>query len=119
MAFTSAQPIDLLSDAARRGSDMTAATHGELVTLLAEHSDAAEAATALLTAYPQLGIDFAIEHRAAATTSATDSLAVPASHAQWDLGARGLASVVRVSPHVYTDESDVEALLTAVAGVTS
>ncbi|WP_216848605.1 MULTISPECIES: aminotransferase class V-fold PLP-dependent enzyme [unclassified Rathayibacter] len=46
-----------------------------------------------------------------------DSLAVPASHAQWDLGARGLASVVRVSPHVYTDESDVEALLAAVAGV--
>ncbi len=40
-----------------------------------------------------------------------DTIAIPASHAQWDLGARGLASVVRVSPHVYNDESDVAALL--------
>jgi selenocysteine lyase/cysteine desulfurase len=46
-----------------------------------------------------------------------DSLAVPASHAQWDLGARGLESVVRVSPHVYTDDSDVEALLGAVGAL--
>lgn len=46
-----------------------------------------------------------------------DSLAVPASHAQWDLGARGLTSVVRVSPHVYTDDSDVEALVAAVAEI--
>ncbi len=40
-----------------------------------------------------------------------DSIAVPAGHAQWDLGARGLASVVRVSPHVYNDDDDIEALL--------
>lgn len=46
-----------------------------------------------------------------------DSIAVPASHAQWDLGARGLPSVVRVSPHVYNDEEDVQALLESVAAV--
>jgi len=46
-----------------------------------------------------------------------DSIAVPASHAQWDLGARGLASVVRVSPHVYNDDEDVRALLDGVADV--
>ena len=42
---------------------------------------------------------------------------MPAGHAQWDLGARGLAGVVRVSPHVYTDGDDVAALLEAVAGI--
>jgi selenocysteine lyase/cysteine desulfurase len=46
-----------------------------------------------------------------------DSIAVPASHAQWDLGARGLASVVRVSPHVYNNDEDTEALLDRVAGI--
>ncbi|OMQ16663.1 hypothetical protein A7K94_0201075 [Modestobacter sp. VKM Ac-2676] len=44
-----------------------------------------------------------------------DAIAVPASHAQWDLGERGLASVVRVSPHVYNDDDDVAALLERVA----
>ena len=44
-----------------------------------------------------------------------DSIAVPASHAQWDLGARGIASVVRVSPHVYNDDNDALALLDRVA----
>jgi selenocysteine lyase/cysteine desulfurase len=43
-----------------------------------------------------------------------ESIAIPASHAQWDLGARGLPTVVRVSPHVYNDESDVEALVSRV-----
>ncbi|MBO9038553.1 aminotransferase class V-fold PLP-dependent enzyme [Curtobacterium flaccumfaciens] len=46
-----------------------------------------------------------------------DSISVPASHAQWDLGARGLASVVRVSPHVYNDDEDVRVLLEGVADV--
>lgn len=46
-----------------------------------------------------------------------DSIAVPASHAQWDLGARGLASVVRVSPHVYNDDEDVRVLLDGIAEV--
>ncbi|WKK72758.1 aminotransferase class V-fold PLP-dependent enzyme [Rathayibacter oskolensis] len=54
---------------------------------------------------------------AALREAAVDSLAVPATHAQWDLGARGLESVVRVSPHVYTDDSDVDALLGAVSGL--
>ena len=46
-----------------------------------------------------------------------DSIAVPASHAQWDLGARGIASVVRVSPHVYNDDADAAALLERVADI--
>jgi len=46
-----------------------------------------------------------------------DSISVPAGHAQWDLGARGLASVVRVSPHVYNDDDDTAALLRHVAEI--
>lgn len=38
-------------------------------------------------------------------------VSVPASHGQWDLGRRGLASVVRASVHVYNDAADVDALL--------
>jgi selenocysteine lyase/cysteine desulfurase len=49
--------------------------------------------------------------------SGVDSIAVPATHAQWDLGTRGLASVVRVSAHVYNDESDRYALLERVAHI--
>jgi selenocysteine lyase/cysteine desulfurase len=48
-----------------------------------------------------------------------DSISVPASHAQWDLGTRGLASVVRVSPHVYNDGDDRDALLERVAQITA
>ncbi len=43
-----------------------------------------------------------------------DTIAIPASHAQWDLGERGLPSVVRVSPHVYNDDSDEAALIARV-----
>ncbi|PUB24825.1 selenocysteine lyase/cysteine desulfurase [Promicromonospora sp. AC04] len=46
-----------------------------------------------------------------------DTIAIPASHAQWDLGTRGLDSVVRVSPHVYNDEADVGVLLGRVAEI--
>lgn len=46
-----------------------------------------------------------------------DTIAIPASHAQWDLGARGLDSVVRVSPHVYNDDADIEAVLGGVAEI--
>lgn len=46
-----------------------------------------------------------------------DSISTPASHAQWDLGARGLASVVRIAPHVYNDEHDVDVLLGCVAEI--
>jgi selenocysteine lyase/cysteine desulfurase/glycine/D-amino acid oxidase-like deaminating enzyme len=39
---------------------------------------------------------------------------VPASHAQWDLGARQLPAVVRAAVHVYNDADDVDALLRGV-----
>lgn len=44
-------------------------------------------------------------------------VSVPATHGQWDLGDRGITSVVRASPHVYNDSTDVEALLDGVASV--
>lgn len=44
-------------------------------------------------------------------------VSVPASHGQWDLGDRGLASVVRASPHVYNDDGDLEALVEGVASI--
>jgi len=46
-------------------------------------------------------------------------VAVPDTHGQWDLGARAIPSVVRASIHVYNDESDLDALLSAVEGVSS
>jgi selenocysteine lyase/cysteine desulfurase/glycine/D-amino acid oxidase-like deaminating enzyme len=40
---------------------------------------------------------------------------VPASHGQWDLGPRGVGSVVRASVHVYNGPDDVDALLSFLA----
>jgi len=40
---------------------------------------------------------------------------VPASHGQWDLGSRGVQSVVRASVHVYNGPDDVDALLSFLA----
>ncbi|WP_432564238.1 aminotransferase class V-fold PLP-dependent enzyme [Kineococcus sp. SYSU DK003] len=45
------------------------------------------------------------------------TVAVPATHAQWDLGHRGLDAVVRASLHVYNDAADRGALLEAVAAL--
>ncbi|MCC2032500.1 aminotransferase class V-fold PLP-dependent enzyme [Microbacterium allomyrinae] len=44
-------------------------------------------------------------------------VSVPATHGQWDLGDRAIASVVRASPHVYNDESDLAALIDGVAHI--
>lgn len=44
-------------------------------------------------------------------------VAVPPAHGWWDLGARGLPSVVRASPHVYTDADDLDALVDGVAAL--
>lgn len=44
-------------------------------------------------------------------------VSVPATHGQWDLGDRGVPSVVRASPHVYNDDSDVAALIDGVAAL--
>lgn len=44
-------------------------------------------------------------------------VSVPATHGQWDLGDRGITSVVRASPHVYNDENDIAALVQGVAAV--
>ncbi|MFL5994350.1 MAG: N-methyl-L-tryptophan oxidase [Streptomyces sp.] len=41
-------------------------------------------------------------------------IAVPAGHGRWDMDPRGLAKVVRASVHVYTDDSDLDALVGAV-----
>ncbi len=48
-----------------------------------------------------------------------DSITIPAAHAQWDLGDRGIPSVVRVSGHVYNDEADLDAFTSAVAEIAS
>jgi len=45
------------------------------------------------------------------------TVSVPASHAQWDLGERGVEAVGRASLHVYNDESDTAALVEAVAQI--
>ncbi|MDP9827802.1 aminotransferase class V-fold PLP-dependent enzyme [Kineosporia succinea] len=45
------------------------------------------------------------------------TVSVPASHAQWDLGARGVDAVVRASVHVYNDDDDMAALVDAVARI--
>lgn len=44
-------------------------------------------------------------------------VAVPPAHGWWDLGARGLPAVVRASPHVYTDDDDLAALVDGVAAI--
>jgi selenocysteine lyase/cysteine desulfurase len=44
-------------------------------------------------------------------------VSVPATHGQWDLGDREIASVVRASPHVYNDEGDISELLDGVVHV--
>lgn len=44
-------------------------------------------------------------------------VSVPATHGQWDLGDRAIASVVRASPHVYNDEGDIVRLLDGVAQI--
>lgn len=44
-------------------------------------------------------------------------VSVPATHGQWDLGARALSSVVRASVHVYNDDDDLDALVEAVRTV--
>jgi selenocysteine lyase/cysteine desulfurase len=44
-------------------------------------------------------------------------VSVPATHGQWDLGDRGVQSVVRASPHVYNDDADLAALVENVAAL--
>ncbi|WP_374976672.1 aminotransferase class V-fold PLP-dependent enzyme [Microbacterium trichothecenolyticum] len=44
-------------------------------------------------------------------------VSVPATHGQWDLGDRAIASIVRASPHVYNDEADISRLLEGVADI--
>lgn len=45
------------------------------------------------------------------------TVSVPASHAQWDLGSRGVDAVVRASLHVYNDQTDLDAIVAGVADI--
>ena len=113
-----------LREALERGP---AATQEHLVALGAQLRERLGALDGVSLADPPASpsgiVTFTVDGVAAKQVSAglreagVDSLAVPAGHAQWDLGARGIASVVRVSPHVYTDASDVDALLERVAAI--
>jgi selenocysteine lyase/cysteine desulfurase len=44
-------------------------------------------------------------------------VSVPATHGQWDLGDRGVPSVVRASPHIYNDAADLAALVDGVEAI--
>ncbi|WP_263054848.1 aminotransferase class V-fold PLP-dependent enzyme [Curtobacterium sp. RIT-PI-V] len=104
-----------------------AATEAHLVGLGAHLRTALDAVDGVTVADPSASasaiVTFTVDGVAGKEVSARlrqrriDSISVPASHAQWDLGARGLPSVVRVSPHVYNDEEDVRVLLEGVADV--
>jgi selenocysteine lyase/cysteine desulfurase len=104
-----------------------AATEAHLVGLGAHLRTALDAVDGVTVADPSASssaiVTFTVDDVAGKEVSARlrqrriDSISVPASHAQWDLGARGLASVVRVSPHVYNDDEDVRVLLEGVADV--
>lgn len=104
-----------------------AATEAHLVGLGAHLRTALDAVDGVTVADPSASasaiVTFTVDGVAGKEVSARlrqrriDSISVPASHAQWDLGARGLPSVVRVSPHVYNDDEDVRVLLEGVADV--
>lgn len=104
-----------------------AATEAHLVGLGAHLRTALDAVDGVTVADPSASVSaivtFTVDGVAGKEVSARlrqrriDSISVPASHAQWDLGARGLPSVVRVSPHVYNDDEDVRVLLEGVADV--
>ncbi|QZQ55743.1 aminotransferase class V-fold PLP-dependent enzyme [Curtobacterium sp. TC1] len=104
-----------------------AATETHLVGLGAHLRTALDAVDGVTVADPSASasaiVTFTVDGVAGKEVSARlrqrriDSISVPASHAQWDLGARGLPSVVRVSPHVYNDDEDVRVLLEGVADV--
>lgn len=46
-----------------------------------------------------------------------DTIAIPATHAQWDLGLRGFDAVVRASVHVYNDQADFDAIVAAMTEI--
>ncbi|MFJ3385357.1 MULTISPECIES: aminotransferase class V-fold PLP-dependent enzyme [unclassified Curtobacterium] len=104
-----------------------AATEAHLVGLGSRLRDALDGLDGVTVADPAASpsaiVTFTVDGVASKEVSARlrqrriDSISVPASHAQWDLGARGLPSVVRVSPHVYNDDEDVRVLLDGVADV--
>jgi len=113
-----------LREALERGP---AATEAHLVGLGSRLRDALDDLDGVTVADPLASpsaiVTFTVDGVASKEVSARlrqrriDSISVPASHAQWDLGARGLPSVVRVSPHVYNDDEDVRVLLDGIADV--
>lgn len=113
-----------LREAADRGM---AATESYLVRYAADLRDDLAAIDGVVVADPATSpsaiVTFTIDGLVSKQVSAAlrlarvDSISVPAGHAQWDLGARGLASVVRVSPHVYNNDDDRDALLGRVSEI--
>jgi len=115
-----------IQEALDRGIDETeawlCATGDALRTALAavpgvELADPDGAVSAIVT----FTVDGVSSHDVVQTLAERDVrvVSVPATHGQWDLGARGITSVVRASPHVYNDEADLSALLEGVAAIAS
>lgn len=115
-----------LREALDRGMSATESHIGLAAARLRERLGAIEgvtiadppAATAGIVTFVVAGLasrDVSAELRA----RAIDTIAIPASHAQWDLGERGLDAVVRASAHVYNDESDFDILVAAVAEISA
>ena len=77
--------------------------------------DPSEASSAIVT-FTVGGLDARSVAKELATMDVR-LVAVPDSHAQWDLGRRGLEAVVRASVHVYNDEDDVDALVSGVGRI--
>ncbi|KAA9108068.1 aminotransferase class V-fold PLP-dependent enzyme [Microbacterium rhizomatis] len=98
----------------RTGDDLRSALAGiDGVTL----ADPAEVSSAIVT-FTVEGVEASAVALALADRNVR-VVSVPATHGQWDLGARGIPSVVRASPHVYNDAADFAALLEGVEAIAS
>ncbi|GAB2888306.1 aminotransferase class V-fold PLP-dependent enzyme [Streptomyces mayteni] len=79
-------------------------------------ADPEGAASAIVT-FVVDDVDSRVVVEALAASRNVRVVSVPATHGQWDLGARALPSVVRASVHVYNDDKDLGALVDGVRAV--